>query len=135
MRGSSTNIVDALSRTPGVSQISTGPAISKPTIRGLGYNRLIVMNDGIRQEGQQWGDAQSTQVVTPRTSITFSGKVTDANTGLPLPAASIYFSDLRVGTSANIEGNFTLTNLPRGTYLVEISHLGYGSFIENITLS
>ena len=56
MATTSTNIIDALSRQPGISQLSTGPAISKPIIRGLGYNRLVVINDGIRQEGQQWRD-------------------------------------------------------------------------------
>ncbi len=56
LQSSATNIIDALSNTPGVSQITEGPAISKPIIRGLGYNRVVVINDGIRQEGQQWGD-------------------------------------------------------------------------------
>ncbi|MBI1769675.1 MAG: TonB-dependent receptor [Bacteroidetes bacterium] len=56
MQSSATNIIDALSATPGVSQITNGPSISKPVIRGLGYNRVVVVNDGIRQEGQQWGD-------------------------------------------------------------------------------
>lgn len=56
LQNTSTNIIDALSNTPGVSQITMGPAISKPVIRGLGYNRVVVVNDGIRQEGQQWGD-------------------------------------------------------------------------------
>ena len=50
------NIIDALKFSPGVSQITQGPAISKPVIRGLGYNRIVVVNDGIRQEGQQFGD-------------------------------------------------------------------------------
>src|SRR5215207_3240948 len=59
---SSTNIIDALSRQPGVSQLSTGPAISKPIIRGLGYNRLVVINDGVRQEGQQWGDEHGIEI-------------------------------------------------------------------------
>ena len=59
---SSTNLVDAISRNPGVAQISSGPAISKPVIRGLGYNRLIVMNDGVRQEGQQWGDEHGIEI-------------------------------------------------------------------------
>jgi len=36
---SSTNIIDALSNQPGMSQITTGSGISKPVIRGLGYNR------------------------------------------------------------------------------------------------
>lgn len=50
------NIIDALKYSAGVSQITEGPAISKPVIRGLGYNRIVVVNDGIRQEGQQFGD-------------------------------------------------------------------------------
>jgi iron complex outermembrane receptor protein len=58
----STNIIDAISRQPGVSQLTTGPAISKPIIRGLGYNRLVVINDGIRQEGQQWGDEHGIEI-------------------------------------------------------------------------
>jgi iron complex outermembrane recepter protein len=58
----STNIIDALTRQPGVSQLSTGPAISKPVIRGLGYNRLVVINDGVRQEGQQWGDEHGIEI-------------------------------------------------------------------------
>ena len=57
-----TNIIDALSHQPGVSQLSTGPAISKPIIRGLGYNRLVVINDGVRQEGQQWGDEHGIEI-------------------------------------------------------------------------
>ena len=52
----STNIIDAISRQPGVSQVTTGGSISKPVIRGLGFNRVAVVSDGIRQEGQQWGD-------------------------------------------------------------------------------
>ena len=58
----STNIIGAIAREPGVAQISTGGAISKPVIRGLGYNRVVVVNDGIRQEGQQWGDEHGIEI-------------------------------------------------------------------------
>jgi len=58
----STNIIDAISRQPGVSQLTSGPAVSKPIIRGLGYNRLVVINDGVRQEGQQWGDEHGIEI-------------------------------------------------------------------------
>ncbi len=58
----STNIIDAIAREPGVSQITTGSGISKPVIRGLGYNRVVVVNDGIRQEGQQWGDEHGIEI-------------------------------------------------------------------------
>ena len=57
-----TNIIDALSKEPGLAQVSTGPGISKPVIRGLGYNRVVVINDGIRQEGQQWGDEHGIEI-------------------------------------------------------------------------
>ncbi len=59
----STNAIDALAHSvPGVSVLSTGPAISKPFIRGLGYNRVVTINDGIRQEGQQWGDEHGIEI-------------------------------------------------------------------------
>ena len=56
LQNSSTNIIDAISITPGVSEMTLGPNISKPFIRGLGYNRVVTVNDGIRQEDQQWFD-------------------------------------------------------------------------------
>jgi len=62
LRNPSSNLIDALSHIPGVSQVSTGPSISKPTIRGLGYNRVIIINDGLRQEGQQWGDEHGIEI-------------------------------------------------------------------------
>lgn len=62
LHNSSTNIIDALARQPGISQITTGSGISKPVIRGLGYNRVVTINDGIRQEGQQWGDEHGIEV-------------------------------------------------------------------------
>ncbi len=58
----SSNIIDAIARQPGISQITTGAAISKPVIRGLGYNRVVVLNNNIRQEGQQWGDEHGIEI-------------------------------------------------------------------------
>ena len=57
-----TNLIDAISVQPGLAQITTGTGISKPVIRGLGYNRVVVVADGIRQEGQQWGDEHGLEV-------------------------------------------------------------------------
>jgi iron complex outermembrane receptor protein len=62
LQTASTNIIDAISQLPGVSAVSTGPAIAKPFIRGLGYNRVVVINDGVRQEGQQWGDEHGIEI-------------------------------------------------------------------------
>ncbi len=62
LQNASTNLINALVRKGGVSVITTGPAISKPVIRGLGYNRVVTINDGIRQEGQQWGDEHGIEI-------------------------------------------------------------------------
>ncbi|WP_183568081.1 TonB-dependent receptor [Mucilaginibacter sp. SP1R1] len=57
------NIIDAIVKgVPGVSAVTTGPNISKPFIRGLGYNRVLTLYDGIRQEGQQWGDEHGIEI-------------------------------------------------------------------------
>lgn len=58
----STNIIDAIAKVPGVSALTTGPNVSKPFIRGLGFNRILTLYDGIRQEGQQWGDEHGIEV-------------------------------------------------------------------------
>lgn len=62
LQTSATNIIDALTSKPGISQITTGSGISKPVIRGLGYNRVVIVSDGIRQEGQQWGDEHGIEI-------------------------------------------------------------------------
>ena len=49
------NFMNTLERLPGISAIRTGVGISKPVIRGMSFNRVLVVDNGIRQEGQQWG--------------------------------------------------------------------------------
>ncbi len=98
LKTSSTNLIDALSKTvPGLSALSTGPAISKPIIRGLGYNRMVLVNDGVRQEGQQWGDEHGIEID--------AASVQRAEV-LKGPASLMYGSDAMAGV-VNI-----LTNVP-----------------------
>ena len=61
-QNSSTNIIEIMNKVPGVSTLTTGPNVSKPYIRGLGYNRVLTLFDGVRQEGQQWGDEHGIEV-------------------------------------------------------------------------
>ncbi len=53
---SSTNVIDAIAQTPGVSAMTDGQSIAKPVIRGLGYNRVLTINDGVEQVDQPWFD-------------------------------------------------------------------------------
>src|SRR6476661_10294815 len=58
----STNLIDALAHTPGLNQITTGAGISKPVVRGLSGNRVVTLNNGAKQEGQQWGDEHGVEI-------------------------------------------------------------------------
>ena len=84
----STNIIDAISHQPGVSQLTTGGSISKPIIRGLGYNRVVVMSEGVRQEGQQWGDEHGVEI---------DGSSVNSVEILKGPASLMYGSDAMAG--------------------------------------
>ena len=84
----SANVVDAIARQPGVSQLTTGSGISKPIIRGLGYNRVVVMSEGVRQEGQQWGDEHGVEV---------DGSSIGSVEILKGPASLMYGSDAMAG--------------------------------------
>ena len=107
MKTTSTNIIEALAKKPGVSTMSTGPAISKPVIRGLGYNRVLTINDGVRQEGQQWGDEHGIEI--DEASV---NKVEI----LKGPASLIYGSDAIAGviniiTNVPVENNTIKANI------------------------
>jgi iron complex outermembrane receptor protein len=106
-QSSSTNIIEALAKKPGVSTLSTGPSVSKPVIRGLSYNRVLTINDGVRQEGQQWGDEHGIEIDEASVSRVEI---------LRGPASLIYGSDATAGviniiTNVPVENNSVKANL------------------------
>lgn len=56
------SLMKSLERIPGVSTIGIGSGQSKPVIRGLGFNRVVVIENGIKHEGQQWGTDHGLEV-------------------------------------------------------------------------
>ena len=84
----SSNIIDAVAKQPGVDQVTTGSGISKPVIRGLGYNRIVCVADGVRQEGQQWGDEHGLEL---------DGQSVGQVEILKGPASLMYGSDAMAG--------------------------------------
>ena len=48
-------LAKVLTTVTGVSMIQTGATIAKPVIHGLHSNRILILNNEVRQEGQQWG--------------------------------------------------------------------------------
>jgi iron complex outermembrane receptor protein len=56
------SLAEALSKLNGVTLLQTGATIAKPVIHGLHSNRLLTINNGIRQEGQQWGNEHAPEI-------------------------------------------------------------------------
>lgn len=55
-------LAESLKKLPGVSALTTGSTISKPVIQGMHSNRVLILNNGVRQEGQQWGSEHAPEI-------------------------------------------------------------------------
>lgn len=56
------SIGDVLQAVNGVTLLSNGGTVSKPVIHGLHSNRILMVNNGIRQEDQQWGSEHAPNI-------------------------------------------------------------------------
>jgi iron complex outermembrane recepter protein len=56
------SISEALSKINGVTLLQTGSTISKPVIHGLHSSRILTIVNGVRQEGQQWGNEHAPEI-------------------------------------------------------------------------
>ncbi len=56
------SLAEGLKGLTGVSTLQTGSSIAKPVIHGLHSNRVLIINNGVRQEGQQWGSEHAPEI-------------------------------------------------------------------------
>jgi iron complex outermembrane receptor protein len=56
LQGAANTAIDLVANQPGVSETTEGVGTTKPQINGLGFNRVLVLTDGLPQEDFQWGD-------------------------------------------------------------------------------
>ncbi len=122
------NLGNTLSQLSGVTVLQTGSTVAKPVIHGMHSNRVLILNNGIRQEGQQWGAEHAPEIdpfIAKRISVIKGANAIkygpDAIGGVILvepslmPDSSGVFGELnlsgasngRMGaTSGQVEGNF-----------------------------
>ncbi len=81
--------------------------------------------------------AKSARTVNPLSieKSRLTGKVIDASTGKPLQGAVVFIHELKIGTTTDVDGNFTTSEVPNGKYLVEVSFIGFASFLETININ
>jgi len=56
------SLMKSLERLPGLTTIDIGQGQSKPVIRGLGFNRVVVVENNIKHEAQQWGSDHGLEI-------------------------------------------------------------------------
>ncbi len=55
LKNNGSTLSETLAKMPGMEAMSIGSGASKPMIRGLGFNRIAVVDKGIVIQNQQWG--------------------------------------------------------------------------------
>jgi iron complex outermembrane receptor protein len=83
------NLIKTLEHTPGIHSMDIGSGFSKPMIRGMAFNRISVVENGIKQEGQQWGADHGLEIDA------FNAEQLALRKG---PASLLYGSDAMGGT-------------------------------------
>jgi iron complex outermembrane recepter protein len=121
------SLAESMKRISGVSVLQTGSNIYKPVIHGLHSQRILILNNGVRQEAQQWGSehapeidpfiANRISVIKGSSALRYGG---DAIAGVVLVEPKLlrtdpgidgelnlnFFSNNRMGVaSAMLEGN------------------------------
>jgi iron complex outermembrane receptor protein len=67
-------------------------------------------------------------------STTLSGKITDPKS-IGVSKATVYLLNTNFGTATDEQGDFSISNIPPGNYIVQISALNYATVTKNISLS
>jgi len=154
-------LVNSVEKLPGVSAINTGVGIAKPVIRGMSFNRVIVMDKGIKQEGQQWGadhgleidqyDPERLEIIKGPSSLLYgSDGLGGAIRILPptIPSedhlSGSFFTTYKnnnqlIGTSTGLHGKkngkffrFRFSTQDFGDYSVPADNFTYNSFVLSI---
>lgn len=63
------------------------------------------------------------------------GKVTDGSTGEILPGANVVLTELSIGASSDIDGNYEIKNVPSGSYSLKVSFVGYKHYSASVTIT
>jgi iron complex outermembrane recepter protein len=149
------NFMESLTKVPGVDMIAKGQGVSKPVIRGLSMNDVLVMNNGVRIENYQFSenhplgiddnDVERVEIIKGPASLLYGsdaiGGVINFIKEKPAPVGKI-LGDYRMqlhsntlgmnnsiglkGTSKNLFGGFRFGNKTHADYLQ-----GGGDYVPN----
>lgn len=68
-------------------------------------------------------------------SGSLSGKISDSVTGEEIPGATVYIVELQKGDAADMDGNYTISSIPNGSYTLQVSFVGYKKKTVSVSVS
>jgi TonB-dependent SusC/RagA subfamily outer membrane receptor len=66
---------------------------------------------------------------------TVTGRVTDQQSGQPIPAAQMTIAGLSIGGLTQQDGRYVLQNVPVGTHQLSVQRIGFGTVTQQITVT
>ena len=66
---------------------------------------------------------------------TVRGRITEAETGNALPGANVQLEGTSLGAASDANGNYTISNVPVGTYVLKVTYVGYATVTRTITVA
>ena len=63
------------------------------------------------------------------------GIINDSLSNKPLIGANVFLLGTALGSATDLEGQYTITNIPEGTYTLKISYIGYRTKEINVTVT
>ena len=95
--------------------------LSFPAIRRLGVAAVLLTCAATVAAAQATGSIR--------------GRVTDVGTGRPISDASVTLTGTRLGAVTNTAGDFSMLNVPTGTYEISARRIGYARTARPLTVS
>lgn len=113
MRGLS--LGESLKSIAGLNSLQTGPTISKPVIHGVYSNRILIVNNGVRQEGQNWGNDHAPEI-DPfiATKLTVIKGAASIRYGSDAIGGVVLVEPKELRTQPGIDGNVNLVGMTNG---------------------
>jgi iron complex outermembrane recepter protein len=139
------SLMKSLEDIPGVTTIDVGSGQSKPVIRGLSFNQVAVVENGIKHEGQQWGEdhgleidpysVQNVEIIKGPSSLLYGsdaigGIVLIDNSSIPMNDG--FKSELNLNTksfNSSYGGSLNISKRKKALYYDgRISYNDYGDY-------
>ncbi len=64
-----------------------------------------------------------------------SGVITDADSQEPIPGATIFLTDIARGVATDLDGEYSLENIPAGTHTLRVTFVGYITYTTTIEIT